>query len=306
MLLIGCLLFLVGAVSGGWIIRQRHRATQVVASVNGAIITDRDLFHRLEVSAGRQMMRQLVAEELRLQFARKQGIGLSEPEVEARLGALRKSPNYAKNLASSGQTEEDIKRSIRLEMAQVAVTGKGVKVTEEEMKRFYQANTDKNNPRARFYTPEAIRVAVIVTRSEQQSKQALSLMNKGSAFDKVAREYSVDPSKKQGGALPVILRGRTKLAQVRGGMEDAIFRLKIGEQLGPKKFVDSWWIIHCVDKTLPVIKRFPDVQEECRAGILLQKGMPLNARTVEKEFEAFQNAARIQAFQPKYREAIKP
>jgi parvulin-like peptidyl-prolyl isomerase len=297
---------LLGLVIGAWGMRTRYqqREKEVVVSVNGQNITKNMFYRRLELAAGPDVIRAMVREQLILQFARENQMLPTKEEIEKRYAELSKEPGFAQNLAQTGQTPEEFKNGLRVRLAQAAVINKGVTVTDEEIQKYYQRNIDPKNPQAAFYTPEMAQVAVIVTAKEEDAKKALEDIGNGLSFDKVAEKHSVDISKKNGGMMPPVYRGRSNLTKVPG-MEDAIFRMKIGEQVGPVKYANAWWIIRCLDKKAAETKSLEKVREEARLGATLEKGLPANAESVEKRFEEYQNKAKVQAFWPHYREIVK-
>lgn len=305
-LLLIILALLLGLVIGGWGMRTRYkqREKEVVVSVNGQHITKNMFYRRLELAAGPSVIRDMVRENLILQFARENNLLPSKEEVEKQYAELSRDPEFSRTLAQTGQTPEEFKSALRIRMAQTAVINKGVTVTEDEIRKYYQRNIDPKNPQATFYTPEMAQVAVIVTAKEEDAKKALEAIRNGEAFDKTAEKYSVDISKKNGGLMPPVYRERSNLTKVPG-MEDAIFRMRIGEQIGPVKYANAWWIIRCLDKKAAITKPLEQVREEARLGTMLAKGLPANAESVEKRFEEYQNRAQVQAFWPQYREIVK-
>jgi parvulin-like peptidyl-prolyl isomerase len=297
-------MLVAGLALGALIMRERYKrlAQEVIVSVNGANITKDQFYSRLEKAAGAQVIRAMVGEELVLQYARQNNMLPTEQQVEARLAEEKKKPNYKETLARTRLTESDLKRAFRISLAQAAVLNQGVTVTDPEIRRFYERNVDKKNPNARYYTPETIQIAVIVTRTEEEAKKARQQLRLKS-WAAVVKEFSVDMSKANNGLLPPTLRGRTRASKI-AGLEDDLFRMKVGEQMGPRRFAGAWWIIRCVDrkpeKTLP----FEQVKDECRTGAMLLKGIPANAKKVQEGFEEFQKKANIQAFWTQYKQAV--
>src|SRR5262249_49850848 len=154
-------------------------------------------------------------------------------------------------------------RQLEIDMSKAYVVGHGVKVTDDEVLNFWNRNTEKVNRATRYYTPDVTRVQVIMTTTEEAANKANTDLLKGIPFQTVATNYSVDASKSLGGLMPPAPRGMTGLAKIPG-MEDAVFAMKINETIGPRKFLNRWWIIKCVDfrpaKKIP----FAEVKGECR------------------------------------------
>ena len=293
----------VGAVLGSLATRQRYKGHQVVASVNGALITEPDFLHRMEITTGDNTLRQMVTDQLQLQYARKRGVFPAEAEVIARYKKLSDQPSFGQYLAATHQGPEDVMQSLRVSLAREAVVTKGTTVSDAEARAYYDRQTDPRNPRARYYTPRSVTLAVIKTRSQPQAELAAAELARGAAFDKVAQKYSEDASRQRGGVLPPVLFGRTPSSRVSGA-EAAVFALQVGEQTGPRQFAGLWWILRCLDKKPEVIKPFADVADECRENALLEKSLPAQSGAVRESYQKFIKDANIRAFWPQYKYVI--
>ncbi len=295
--------FVVGGVLGVFAMRQRYHSQEVVVSVNGSTINKEQFFGRLQQSAGMAVMRQLVGEELQLQYARQQGVLPAQKQVDARFAALAKDPDFKKGLAQRGVNEWDYKRSLLLRMAQAAVITKGVTVAPDEVKKFYSVNVDPKNAQAVFYRPESVQVAVIVTKTQADARKAQAELSRGIPWPTVVKTYSQDASRSNDGVLPPTLRGRTRASQIPG-LDAAIFGMRIGQTLEPRQFAGAWWIIRCLDKKPSKTEKFDDVKDQAEVGAKLLKAGSAGVRRTETSFQEFQKNAKMQAFWPQYRDAV--
>lgn len=294
----------VGIAIGVFGMRSRYRALEVVASVNGVTITKDDLFGRLQSEFGQATMRQMINEHLQLQYAKEQGVLPTDEEVEARFRKLAEEPGFDEGLRQRGVDAGTFKRQLKLSMAQAAVIGKGVDVTDEEVQKFYKENIDKTNPQALFYTPEMVQLAVIVTQTEAQAQAALKELNAGKPWEEVVEKHSQDSSKINRGILPPTFRGRTNSSQVPG-LDSTIFAMKQGDQVGPRQFAGAWWIIRCLDRKSEVLQPFDKVKEQATTGAILVKAGPERMKEAEAGFAEFRAKAETNAFWPQYAEAVK-
>lgn len=299
--------FVVGVAVGVFGMRWRYqqRYDRAVLAVNGSVVTREQFLRRLEQVAGAQVARQLVGDELQLQFAEKNGLLPTDAEVQARYDQLRKDRDFAASMSAIGLTRDDLKRQIRVELCRAKVIGRGVTVTDEEVRRFYRTNADPKNPNARFHTPETVRIRVIVTQTEAAGRSALAELRRGEPWSEVVQKYSKDQSRDNDGLVPPMRRGRTRSARVPG-MESTIFGLRVGQMIGPVRLAGAWWIIQCLDKTPASTRPFEEVKEEARMGAMVLKGLPANQEQIEADFRVFQREARIQSFVARYVEVIKP
>lgn len=293
------LCLLVGALGGMLFLRQRRIAYQhaVIIAVNGEEIRRDEFTKLMENAAGRSVVLGLIDRSIRRQFARSKKAMPSEAEVQERYKEDSSDPNFEKALANAKMNKEDYLEMVRDELAQANLVSEGVTVTDADVRDYYQRNIDPKNPTARFYSPEMIQVAVIGTKTRAQCEKALAELQRGAAWEDVARLYSVDVSAASGGLLPPFAKGRT-MASMIPGMEATIFALDPGQRVGPVKFGDGWWIIQCREKWPERLQPFEAVKLKARTWARLEKGALKNGRRIANELLAFQKAAKIQFFDP--------
>lgn len=301
LIVVGLAALLLGATIGIFFMRQRSHArmNEPMLAVNGVTLGKLEFYRRLEQAAGMQVAREMIGEELTFQYSRKMGTMPTTEAVEARYKEISKTPEFQKALALSGQSEDDARRMLRLNMTRTSGIGKGVTVTDADIKKFYAINIDKKNLRARYYKPESIQIAALVTKNEAELQSAMTEMRAGVSFQSAVKKYSVDVSKATNGIQPPIVRGRNNMGKVPG-MEKALFSMKIGQQMGPRRFAGLWWYIKCLDREKEKTVPFEEVKNECREGAMLLKGLPANYEKVQKDFQDFQATARIMSFKPQY------
>ena len=294
----------VCAGGGGMWLRGKARDREVVASVNGDVITKDAFYRRLEQAAGAQVIRQIVGESLQMQFARKAGAAPTEADVERRYAEIATEPEFAQGLARTGRTPDDVKRELRVALARIGTLGRGVEVSEAEIRRFYEVNAYPRNPGARYYQPETAQVAVIATATKADAAKAQADLNHGIPWATVARTQSRHASRTNGGQLPPLARGRMTDGGRLPGFEAAVFGTPIGRTIGPRQFAGAWWLVRVLDRKPAVTQPFAKVRDEARLGALLAKALPSNTARVQADFERFQKQASINAFWTQYRDAV--
>jgi foldase protein PrsA len=306
------LALVIGIVIGAVFMRARNAriAKEVIVSVNGANITKDVFYRRLEMgrpgnaghSNGVNTLQSLVMDEMYVQFAKKNGVAPTDAQVQAEYAKVKKQPDFKQRMSELGLTPNEVRHNLRVSLSMSAVVQKDVQVTDAQVRKFYDMNIDPRNPYARFHTPETTRIAVIVTKTEDESKKALAELRTVKWPD-VVKKYSVDKSKTVGGLLPPIQRGRTQAARVKG-MEDTIFKVALGKTVGPVKMTGVWWIINCVNKEPEKTKAFEEVKDDCVVGAKIQKGLPPKARELRTAFADFVKKANVQVFWPQYKKSL--
>ena len=298
---VGGLMFVLGA--GAATLWGHHAATAPVAVVNGEAIGAQEFEHRLDLAAGANVMQQLIDEKLQAQYAAKQNVLPSEAAVEDKYKLQSQAAGFADSLKKARQTPDDAKLGIRNALIQQALVGKGVTVTDEDIRHFYEANTDPRNAQARYYRPETVSVAVILSDKPDDIKNALHDLASGAPFTQVAAHYSKDSSKANGGLLPPIRRGSTD-AQKFPGLENALMALKPGQQLDTFKTANMLWIIRCVEHGAEARIPYEQVKDECRQGALLTKGAQANGQTLQTQMQAFRRDAKIDLLRSEYKDSM--
>jgi parvulin-like peptidyl-prolyl isomerase len=274
-----------------------YRADKLAVAVNGKGIPQSEYVHDLEIQAGMRGLDQIINNELNLQFATKKGLAPTAAQVNARVDEIRKRPDYAGYLRMTRQTLDDVKKSVRYQLAGEAITTQGVTVSDDELRAYYNANTNKKNPKSAFFNPETVRVRVIVVPKLEIAQKALREVKMGISFETVARHYSKDTSAPNGGLLPPIGYGRTPLKHVPG-METFLFGLRPGEVLGPQQFMGAWFIAKCEAHTQAYTATFDSVKELCRKAIIRAKGITDNGAKNSEEFNDFRKKSNIVVLHP--------
>lgn len=293
----------VGLAIGVLVMRHRRDAQAIVAAVNGSVISKDALFSRLQQTAGVPVMHKIVEEDLQLQFAQKKGVPATDAQVEARYQQMSRDSRFAASLAASGLSEDAYKSSLRVKIAQANVLTQGITVSDAEARAFYAAQSDPRNPQAQFYKPETISLRAISTATQPAAQRAMQELAANTPFELAASEYSMDPSKANGGRIAPLQRGRSPLAQVPS-LEQALFGMKVGQLYGPISFNKAWWIFRCEDKTLGQSTPFDAVKDESRLGAAIVKGTRLNGKAIQAEFQQFERGSNLQAFWPQYQQAV--
>ncbi|MGA1796408.1 MAG: peptidylprolyl isomerase [bacterium] len=138
---------------------------------------------------------------------------------------------------------------------------KDVKVTDEELKEYFETN------RERFKEmPERIRVRHVLVPDEEQAKEILAKIKAGGDFEKLAEEFSICPTAKNGGDLGYFSRGR--MAPL---FEEAAFKLKKGEVSDVVRTNFGFHIIKMEDHKQAGASSLSDVRYEVEQIVQFQK-----------------------------------
>jgi peptidyl-prolyl cis-trans isomerase C len=181
----------------------------------------------------REFLQKLIERELLLQEGVKKGFGKDE-EI------LRKVEQFKEGLIIEALTEK-------------FCAGKD-EVSDKEVEAYYKGNKSK------FSLGERVRVRHIMVKTRSEAQEIKDRLNRGEDFIALAKQYSIWPTKQQGGDLGYITRG-----MVDKSFEDAAFALKRrGEISGIVKTKLGFHIIRLEGRQGPHQLTLAEVREEIR------------------------------------------
>lgn len=231
---------------------------KILATVGNKYITLNEFKHKLsKLPSYYQAMAQkdkkgllndIIAESLFMEDAVRKGID-RDKEIREILDEARKKIIIAKFV----KTEVDDK----------------VKVSDEEMKKFYDEHKDN------FKKPEMWRASHILVANEQEAKDILSELSKGKDFAELARARSMDATAARGGDVGYFRKG-----QVLPEFESTCFNLKVGEMSGIVHTQYGYHIIKLTDKKNESAQSFEEARAEIENVLRLIKRNELFAKLV--------------------------
>jgi peptidyl-prolyl cis-trans isomerase C len=249
-----CVVALVGCQGGttsGGAVSEGKKEGKVLAEVNSGSITTGDFDRELknlpeylkamaDTPQGRkEMLDTMVIRELILQQAAKDGLDKG-PEIEEKLQDLRKRLIV----------ESFLKKKVEVES----------KVSDEELKKFYEQNKDK------FKSGEQIRASHILVKTEKEAMDILAQLKAGGKFEELAKKSSVDSSAAKGGDLGWFGKGSMVPA-----FEKAALALKEGQTSDVVKSDFGFHIIKLTGKRAAGIRPFEEVKEQIKGAIMPTK-----------------------------------
>ena len=198
-------------------------------------------------------------------------------------------------IEKSGQTVPKVKEEIRAMLRQQHWVESQLKaahkVTDSEIKEFYDANPEH------FKLPERVRASHIllalkpeatpsaVVEKEKEAQHVIARLTKGEDFEKVAQEVSEDPSAKQnGGDLDFFTR-----EQMVAEFAEAAFKMKRDEVSAPVRTQFGYHIIKVTDRKGPGAVPLAEAKPQVMAYLKQQK----KQAEVEKVVRAIREKAEV-------------
>lgn len=235
----------------------------VVATVNGEDITQRELYEAMLANGGREVLEQLITERLVEQEARRRQVTVSEDEIRQELDSLKQQ--YGEDvlralLERQGMTEEDLRHNIRINVLLEKLVASDVKVSDEDVRAYYDENRDQ------FVEPEQVRARHILVEDRETADRLLDRIRAGESFEELAKAHSKDEaSAEKGGDLGWFGRG-VMVAE----FEDAAFGAEPGNVVGPVQTVHGFHLIEVLEKKPERQQPFEEVRDRIRETLTEQ------------------------------------
>jgi hypothetical protein len=164
-------LALVLSVVGNVLLYYRTARLRTQIVVNGKKITKKEYHDWLEQHYGEMTTAQMVKRELIMQAAEKANVLPQKAEVEELLADYKEQkPMEAAQMKFMPWKENDAREAIEIQLAVQNLTGNDVKVTDEDIKDFFEATA------ARWNIPTKIRTHAVVCTDPTTADRAEQLL----------------------------------------------------------------------------------------------------------------------------------
>lgn len=286
--LIGSLILLLAVF--GWKYAELL-GTRKVAAVGDLVITEGDWTRELKGKYGQLVLNKMIDRQVVLQQAEKNGITISDQELEAEWQKLND------RFADRDQVLEDIKRETGLETEEwkeelrhylllEKIATMDIDISEQEAFRFYEANREKYNQ------PPLARISAIYSKNKAESEQVIRELENGADFQTLAKERSNEIySAASGGDLGWIsLLG----GDIEQEVSEQALLLKEGEISPPIAVEKGFAVIKVIQKKEGVIRNFDEVKPEIKRELALNQ-----VGSLEHVLEKLRNGMDVEIFQMK-------
>lgn len=289
---------------------------RIVATVNGEEIKGGEYYRRMEYLPGvaKPMGRsyaefppgfltieQLITERLVFQLAKEKGALPTDLEVDAELKTRQEdNPKYLEQWTANGRTLDELKYQIRYELTQFKIQTFGVTITNQEIDNHYKSAI------AQYTMPKQAKLRVIVVQSEGDRDTVDAALKSGKAFPEVAKQYSKDVSRLQGGEY-----GTVPYGYLNTQVKTAVEAVKIGQTTGwltSTKDNQTTYLKFLLEDVVPESKLPLDakLRRNIRRTLMLNVGQ--NKNNIQKEMVSIRQKAKIDikdaAFADAYRKFI--
>jgi len=202
--------------------------------------------------------------------AKSLGVNVSDKEVRDQFLHIKhqqfpKTAEFEKFLQTSGQSVSDLILRVKLNMLSQKIQEKIVKskpqISHAEAAKYYSEN------QSRYGSPEKRNVEMILTKTEQQAKEARKEIESGKTFAEVAKARSIDPtSKAKGGQLGEIVKG-----QNAPQFDTAVFTASTDTLSGPVKTAFGYYLFEVLGTKAGTAQPLSKVEADIKQTLASQK-----------------------------------
>lgn len=183
------------------------------------------------------------------------------------------------NLEKTDPFKKSMEHTRKEILAQLAVaeTIKGIHVTDEEAREYYNANQNQ------FLTGETVQAKHILVDDEDKCNEIFEMITNGAkSFETAAKEFSTCPSSEKGGDLGSFGRG-----QMVKEFEDAAFAAEIGHIVGPVKTQFGYHLIKVEQKSDPQTSSFENCVDSIKQTLIRKKQNDVYEQKIEELKEKY-------------------
>jgi len=233
---------IAAVAAAGFFFATAGSSAETIATVGGTKITKDDLYQSLVEMYGPDATESLIADQIVEKEAAKEKVTVTDKEIQEELDATIESYGgeeaYTSALESSGMTEKDMKKDIKVYLQTVKLIESRVTITDEEIETYFNENKET------FATAAQVEASHILVDDEATAKEVAAKLADGGDFAELAKEYSTDTaSAENGGVL-----GYFGAGEMTEAFEKAAFAMKVGEISEPVKTDYGYHIIKVTGK----------------------------------------------------------
>lgn len=233
---------------------------EVVARIGDKQITRQEWLGELETHYGKQILEDMIDEQVIKHMAKKYNITISDEIIDREITMIKTMYNTFDNEKINDENwREQIELSILLE----ELLTKDVSISEEEMKKFYEENIDL------YEIPKTFHLSHIVVKTEEEAEQVRKELENGSSFSVLAMEKSIDEfSASRGGELGFV-SGQSEY--VPPSYYEAAREMTENKWSEPLKVDEGYAVIMLHETIEEVSYSFDEVKDQIRRQIAIDQ-----------------------------------
>ncbi len=236
---------------------------EVVAVVNGEIITQRQLDQVIFLTGANLRIEDIIEDFILCQEAEREGISLSSETVEKALVEIKadfSDAEFEQALVQGGLTAGEYKEWLRRKILRDRLIyqkekeiDKKIRIKDTEMREFYlnlkkylEGQDTSEAQVARFYqdyknnltNAGKVQIAQVIVKSKATAENLFQQLKKGGNLAALARKFSLDNDIEKGGEL-----GWISLREIKPSLRAALLSLEEGEAIKVKEEKEDFYRI---------------------------------------------------------------
>ncbi len=236
---------------------------EVLCVVNGSPITRDNLNKAIQQQWGRQILEDLIKQQLIFLGSETRGISVSAEELDARLTAIKAEfkslEEFNRMMHKRGIKGPAFRERLRARILLEKLVEEIGAVTEEQARAYYDKHISD------YQSPEQVHLHAIVARDAEQAYQAREQVARGADFDEVASGMDSE----LGGDWEWLCRDDLRNVLIR----ETAFSLRPGDVSNPI-YVEGEYYVLWVQETKPGVDRsFEETQPEIATNIREDRGI---------------------------------
>ncbi|MFJ7748037.1 peptidyl-prolyl cis-trans isomerase [Peribacillus sp. NPDC097295] len=249
---------------------------ETAAKIGSKDISREAWIDELEKRYGKDLLEEMVDEEVVEQAAEKYKVTLSDDEVDRELKMMKTM--YGTAGQNLNKSKEQWKREIRSSLLLEKLLTKDVTVPEAVLKDYYENNKDI------YRIPTTYHISQITTSTKTQAEQIIKELNKGVKFSVLAMEKSLDEfTANQGGDMGYISEDNEQISET---YISAAENLKVGKWSQPVEADEGWAVLYLHEKIEGRQYSYKEVKEQIhRQKALEQIQTPVSGKIFWEEFD---------------------
>ncbi|MBS4218130.1 peptidylprolyl isomerase [Bacillus sp. FJAT-49711] len=257
---------------------------EAVVKTKAGNITKDELYEVMKDRIGEQVLQQLVMDKVLSKEYK-----VTDEDVTKKLDEIKAEvgPQFTMLLQQNGFKDEDeFRQVVKLNLLQEKSATKDIKVTDKEVKEFYDNEKPERNVRH------------IIVQEEKTIKEIKGKLDKGEDFAALAKEYSEDGTAEKGGDLGFISYEDPQLDQE---FKDEAFKLKKDEISAPLQTQFGWHIIQVTD--IKEKEPFDKVKDKYEYDLKVAK---VDSNVIQKAMKAELKKADLKVEDKDLKETFEP
>ncbi|GAB4460767.1 MAG: peptidyl-prolyl cis-trans isomerase [Armatimonadaceae bacterium] len=161
----------VASIAGNFLLYQRYSTSRPLMKIGEEAILVRDYRNQIDYEHGKAVLNKMAYQMLVMQEAKKAGVTPTEEDVDRRIADIRRRTPKALEEADGNKTKmEQLRKSLLADIALENLTIKDVKLSDAELRAFYNKNKQA------FRVPTQARTTIVVAKNDVDAATAVKLL----------------------------------------------------------------------------------------------------------------------------------